>query len=120
MTETTGTDLLRKAALSWSVAFAQIARDLKIPIDDLNSFSRGGRLPPDTLKALARFFFQGTVEFDPAIDRLRSTNKQEPVTMGHGPDPYVPPKNAPKIYTGPPPLYPPRKPEPKVPRPGWA
>ena len=77
-------------------------------------------MPPETLKALARHFFQGTVEFDPAIDRLRSTNKAEPTSIGTPPAPYVPPKNAPKFQAGPPPLYPPRKPEPKVPRPGWA
>ena len=124
MTEITGTDLLRKATLAWSSALAQIARDLRIPLDDLDAFKRGkGQLKPDALKALARHYFGGNVEFDPAINRLRSSNKQEPISMGRGPDPYVPPPNAPKFQGGPPPPAPgycvPTPPKAKV-RPGWA
>ena len=104
--------------------YAVIAKELGIPKHILEQFGAGQSVPTDeVLKALATFLTGGVAEYDPAIDRMRSTNRAEPTPLGGKPPPFVPPKV--KYVVGgmngiaPQPIKP-EKPKPKPCRPGWA
>ena len=47
------------------------------------------KLPPETLTTIARYLWGDQVAFDPAIDKLRSTNKAEATSFAP-PPPFVP------------------------------
>jgi hypothetical protein len=94
---------------------ATMARELGLPSATLDGFIAGkNSLPPETLAAIVRDLFHGAAVFDPAIDRLRSSNTTEPVN----------PRTSPYYFAGaarsrsPQPVKP-SKQSPKAPRPGW-
>ena len=78
----TGSDVLRAALRSRKMGLANIARELDIPINALDSFVQGGSLPADKLNAIAILIFGGAAVYDETSDRLRSANKQAPISMG--------------------------------------
>jgi hypothetical protein len=103
---------------------ATMARELGLPSATLDGFIAGkNSLPPETLAAIVRDLFHGAAVFDPAIDRLRSSNTTEPVSLGVRPDPFNP-RTSPYYFAGaarsrsPQPVKP-SKQSPKAPRPGW-
>jgi hypothetical protein len=116
-----GRDVLRAGLRSRKMGLANIARELEIPINALDSFVQGGTLAADRLNSIAAFIFGGAAIYDEASDLLRSANKQEPISMGVRPPlisemnldrshllPRVPPKPTAKL--------PPARPH----RAGWA
>lgn len=103
---------------------AAIAKELQVPKVLLEDFETERRIPPEkVLQALAAFLTGGFGEYDPAIDRMRSTNKAEATSMGAKPPPFVPPKVKYVVgglnQIGPQPVKP-EKPKTKPYRPGWA
>jgi hypothetical protein len=127
---TTGTDLIRVHLVGYGkkANLGALAKDLSIPSDALDLFARGkGRLAPEALKVLTRFLWAGAAEYDPAVDLLRSTNKQEPRALGLRPPSVSEQVEAgslslPTFPGGPPSLYPAssKAPAPRKARPGWA
>ena len=84
--------------------------------DLLENFAAGGTLTPDQLCALCTDLFGGAVQYDPALDRLRSTNNAEPLPLGVPP----PPLGAFPPLTGGGPPQSVQPPAPPTVRPGWA
>ena len=79
--------------------------------------------PPKVLQDLATYIFGGAAIYDPAIDRLRSSNRNEPTPMGSHPPRYVPPKveyQAGVMTQRGPQSVKPEKPKAEPYRPGWA
>jgi hypothetical protein len=124
MSEVTGSEIIRQTlyARAFKGHLSYLARDLGVGVAALDSFSRGeGKLPPEILQALAKEFFGA--EFDPALDRLRSANRQEPRAIGPGPPPIWELMELPKFKGGPAersfrPVKP-EPPQPKKKRAGW-
>jgi hypothetical protein len=72
--ETTGTQAIRARVWSrWKRAhLAGLARDLQIPLPQLESFAQGGQLPEAALHALTKEFFMNA-RFDAEKDKLIDT-----------------------------------------------
>ena len=119
----TGTDAIRTAVANRARKghLTPLARDAGVGTAALDSFGRGeGKLPPETLKALARELLDAV--FDAEADRLRPIKKLEPRSLGIRPPP-IDPETLPTFKFGPADRGPqpvnPVRPTPKVPRPGW-
>jgi hypothetical protein len=68
--------------------------------EPLHSFSEGTAvLAPDKLRLLANILFGGNTEYDPAIDRLRSANRNETKPLGIHP-PQIDPGTLPTYRAG--------------------
>lgn len=122
MNSYTGTTYLQQS-LKARRNFAYIAKELGIPKHILEQFVAGQSVPPvKVLQSLATYLTGGHAEYDPAIDRMRSTNHAEPVSMGAKPPPFEPPKVKYVVgclsKIGPQPVKP-EKPKTKFYRPGW-
>jgi hypothetical protein len=105
MTDTTGTAVLRAtltARFSKGPApVALLARDLNIGTGALDAFAHGtGKLPLETLQALAKILFDAT--YDTELDRLRPVKKPEPASLGAGPPPITQMMTLPTFKAGPP------------------
>jgi plasmid maintenance system antidote protein VapI len=88
----TGTEVLRNAMKARKKSSAVVARELGIPADHMANFIAGTRtLAPDTLCTLATYLFNGSAEFVPALDKLRSTNTAPAQTMAAIPSAGQPP-----------------------------
>ena len=75
--------IIRLALRARKMNTATMARELGLPSATLDGFIAGkNSLPPETLAAIVRDLFHGAAVFDPAIDRLRSSNTTEPVSPG--------------------------------------
>jgi hypothetical protein len=116
----TGTDAIRSALRARKLSRALIARDIGVPSDDLETFanSSSAKLAPEILQRLASHLFAGSAEYLPELDRLRSTNRAEPLPMGIAPAPFVPTPGP--VHAGPVAAqtgYP--QPSPPKTRPGW-
>jgi hypothetical protein len=122
---TTGIDVIKQALRQRAHHgyIGILARELGLGIVTLQDFAYGSaRLAPAALAALTAALFDGRVEYDADIDRLRQSNKQEPKPLGIRPLTISEMNlNLPKFAGGPPPLYPASaRPKAKAPRPGWA
>jgi hypothetical protein len=121
----TGIDALRAAVdarnkaknLSW------LAKEFGISNEALLGFSLGTtNLAADKLQALTTIIYNGHAEFVPELNKLRPTNRNEPISQGSGPPP-LDLSRLPTFKAGAPqaahrPARP-VKPVPKVSRPGW-
>jgi hypothetical protein len=119
-----GTDALRVAVHARNKAqnLSWLAKEIGISNEALLSFSLGTtNLATDKLQALTTIIYSGHSEFVPELNKLKATNRNEPISQGSGPPPLDRSK-LPKFTGGPPP---PQtgygsKPVPKAqPRPGW-
>ncbi|MCS3576547.1 hypothetical protein [Bradyrhizobium elkanii] len=101
-----------------------IAKEIQVPKVLLEDFIAGSRTPPPkVLQDLTTFIFGGAAIFDPVIDRLRSSNRNQPTPIGIHPPRFVPPKVDYVVGglngIGPQPVKP-EKPKAETVRPGWA
>ena len=122
-----GVDVLRAVvrARRFKSHLSLLARDLSVPVGDLEDFVDSGReLPMPVLQKLAKEFFDA--EIDVATGLLRSANRNEPKPLRGG----YPPQRDPKLSPGYRPMPPgphlpgpqpvvPEKPQAKTARPGW-
>jgi hypothetical protein len=92
----TGTDAIR--ARVWSCwrrgNFAGLARDIQVPIGDLEAFATGKkpRFPDAIMNALAQTFFY-SVRYDAATDKLVDTRPPAAPATYVLPEPYDPASN---------------------------
>jgi len=97
-----GTDALRGAvaARNKQQNLTYLAKEIGVSNEALHSFARGTTtLAADKLQALAGMIYGGNAEFVPELDRLRSVNKVEPVSLGIHPPRYVPPSDRYEVGT---------------------
>lgn len=127
----TGTDVLRSVVRTRSRHggyLQRLARDVGTATATLEAFAYGtANLSAAVLQKITLDVYAGRAEFDPTIDRLRSANKQEPISIGVIQPPFDPsrhPEIAHHVYR--PPSSPPgikmaesEKPKPPKPSPGW-
>jgi hypothetical protein len=104
MTETieTGTDYIRAAlaARAKKIGYTNRARDWGISSEALLGFIEGRTdLSPQVLCVIATDLWGGNAEYDPALNLLRPTNRNEPRSMGVAPAPFDPER---EILQGPP------------------
>jgi hypothetical protein len=119
----TGTEVLRAALRTRKLGLANIARELGLSTNALESFIAGGSLPADKLNAIAAEIFGGHAEFDATNDLLVATNRTPAISAGIRP-PQFDPKSRPPVdrtIRGPSPPVKGATLQPARPhRPGWA
>ena len=119
----TGTDAIREmlAARNKKYNIAPLAKELNIPSGELEDFAYGrAGLAPEVLEALAKVLFHGNAAYDPAIDRLRPVEREEPRPLGIRPPPITETMTLPTYRAGPAPAQTGYRPPPrKARRAGW-
>jgi hypothetical protein len=109
------------AARNKKINIGGLARDLGLTGAALEAFAYGhSGLAPEVLEALAKVLFHGNAAYDPAIDRLRPVEREEPRPLGIKPPLITETMTLPTYSAGPAPAQtgygpPPRKAR----RPGW-
>ena len=112
-----GATVIRQALAARNKKFniGGLARDLGLSVAALEAFAYGrAGLAPEVLEALAKVLFDGRATYDPAIDRLRPVEREEPRPLGIRPPPITEMMTLPTYKAGPAPAQtgygpPPRK-----------